>query len=105
VATTLSALPEPPASAATEAPAPPGRLLDSAASRSALRELGRQTLLHERVSQAGDTAIARTDQGLGQGVAKAAHGDCLKGEFAGGGAGLLSLPLLAYAAAAGRCSR
>jgi hypothetical protein len=36
-------------------------------------------------------------------VAAAAKGDCLKGEFFGGGMGLLSAPFLAAAAATGHC--
>ena len=31
--------------------------------------------------------------------------DCMKGEFKGGGMGLLSLPMLAAAALKGECSR
>ena len=40
-----------------------------------------------------------------EGVKQGAKGDCLKGEFAGSGGGLLSLPALAYAAAAGKCAK
>lgn len=42
-------------------------------------------------------------QHLPTAVAAAAKGDCMKGEFLGGGMGLLSAPFLAYAAAAGHC--
>lgn len=93
---------EPPASAAS---APPTRLLDSAASRQAMRRLGAQPLLSERAARAMDTDIQRTDTALAEGVKAAQHGDCLKGEFAGAGNGLLSLPALAVAAARGQCAR
>jgi hypothetical protein len=42
-------------------------------------------------------------QVLPDAVAASAKGDCLKGEFLGGGMGLLSAPFLAYAAVAGNC--
>ena len=41
----------------------------------------------------------------GQEIQKAGNGDCLKGEFAGGGAGLLSLPFWLLAEARGKCAR
>lgn len=42
-------------------------------------------------------------QQLPNDVAAAGKGDCIKGDYAGAGMGLLSLPFLAYAAAAGNC--
>lgn len=42
-------------------------------------------------------------QQLPKAVAAAGKGDCLKGEYAGAGMGLLSAPFLAYAAATGHC--
>jgi hypothetical protein len=42
-------------------------------------------------------------QVLPQAVATSAKGDCLKGEYAGGGMGLLSLPFLALAAVRDAC--
>jgi hypothetical protein len=42
-------------------------------------------------------------QVLPNAVAASAKGDCLKGEYLGGGMGLLSAPFLAFAAAAGHC--
>jgi hypothetical protein len=42
-------------------------------------------------------------QQLPDAVASAAKGDCLKGEYAGWGMGLLSVPFLAYHVAAGNC--
>jgi hypothetical protein len=42
-------------------------------------------------------------QRLPDAVAASAKGDCLKGEYAGAGLGLLSVPFLAYHAAVGNC--
>jgi hypothetical protein len=42
-------------------------------------------------------------QVLPHAVAAAAKGDCTKGQFVGGGMGLLSLPFLAVAAVRGDC--
>lgn len=94
--------PEPPASAAS---APRGSLLDNPASRQALRALGQRPLLSERAAQAMGDDLQRTDGALTQDVQRAAKGDCLHGEFAGAGMGLLSLPALAVAAARGQCAR
>ncbi|WP_336695257.1 hypothetical protein [Delftia acidovorans] len=103
---------EPPASAAP-APAPAdnaaipgtersaramGRLLDSAAGRQAVQAAARQG------QAALQTPVQREDP-LASAMREAAHGDCMKGEFKGGGMGLLSLPMLAAAALKGECSR
>lgn len=93
---------EPPASAASS---PRSRLLDTAASRQALRQLGGQALLSERAAQAMGTEIERSDTALARDVQSSQRGDCLKGEYAGAGMGLLSLPALAVAAARGQCAR
>ena len=45
------------------------------------------------------------DERLGEQVQQSAKGDCLKGEYLGGGMGLLSLPFLAAAALKGDCRR
>jgi hypothetical protein len=94
--------PEPPSSAAS---APTGSVLDSPATRQALRGLGQRPLLSERAAQAMGEPVQRTDTALADEVQRAAKGDCLKGEFAGSGMGLLSLPALAVAAARGQCAR
>lgn len=106
LSTTLSLLPaasapEPAASSST----PMGALLRSEATRQALRQTGQQPLLTERAEAATGVAIRRQDTGLSEGVKQSADGDCLKGEFAGSGGGLLSLPALAYAAATGKCAK
>ncbi|MFD2452523.1 hypothetical protein [Ideonella paludis] len=104
--TTLSLLP---AASAPEPTAPSstsmGALLRNDATRQALRQAGQQPLLAERTEAATGIAIQRQDTALAEGVKQGAKGDCLKGEFAGSGGGLLSLPALAYAAAAGKCAK
>ncbi|MDN3920744.1 hypothetical protein [Roseateles violae] len=89
-------------------PAPPRgeSLLNSEATRRALREAARAPLLSERAASAmGDGAPLRPEEKLGRQVQQAATTDCLKGEFAGAGMGLLSLPFWALAEARGKCRR
>lgn len=104
--TTLSLLP---AASAPEPAAPSGTnmgaLLRSEATQQALRQTGQQALLAERAAAATGIAIQRQDTALAEQVKQSAKGDCAKGEFAFSGGGLLSLPALAYAAAAGNCAR
>lgn len=52
----------------------------------------------------GDAAPG-VDRKLGQAIAAGARGDCLKGEYVGGGMGLLSLPFLAIAKLRDQCSK
>lgn len=65
-----------------------------------------QPLLAERMDQAS-LAPEKIDAStkLGKEMMKGATGDCLKGEFAGAGAGLLSLPFWVLAEARGKCRR
>lgn len=91
--------PEPPASA------PPIRLMDTAATRQALREASRNPLLSERAQAVTGIQNPTQAERLSAATAAAGHGDCAKGEFAGGGMGLLSLPFLAAAAISGQCGR
>lgn len=91
--------------ASAPASAPRERLLDNLATRQAIRSAARGPLLSERAAQATDTPVSRTDTALASQVHDAGRGDCLKGEYLGGGAGLLSVPFLAYAAVAGKCAR
>jgi hypothetical protein len=88
--------------AASAASAPPERLLDSAATRLALRQLARQPLLHERAAAATDDPIRRSDTALAQGVAEAGLADCLKDGVPGG---ILGIPLLAVQVARGKCAK
>lgn len=94
-----------PASAAS---GPTGRdLMYGAATQRAIRQGTQgQPLLAERADQASlapDKIDASTK--LGKEMMKGATGDCLKGEFAGAGAGLLSLPFWVLAEARGKCRR
>ncbi|MDX4952682.1 hypothetical protein [Delftia acidovorans] len=75
-----------------------GRLLDSAAGREAVQSAARQGLVRPQIP-------AQREAPLASGMREAAQGDCMKGEFKGGGMGLLSLPMLAAAALKGECSR
>lgn len=96
---------EPPAEQTSETAAP-GLLINSDATRRALRQATRSPLLSERAAQAmGDGPPLEQSVKLGQEIQKAGNGDCLKGEFAGGGAGLLSLPFWLLAEARGKCAR
>ncbi|WP_374675446.1 hypothetical protein [Ideonella sp.] len=90
----------PPASAASQPPTE--RLMDSEATRAAIRLAGRQPLLHERAADATGMAPARTDTAMAQGVAASTKGDCMKDAVPGG---LLGLPLLAAKVATGNCSK
>lgn len=99
-----------PTAAVAPAPTPPAsaprnRLLDNEATRRAIRESGSQPLLAERAEAATGIAIVSKDQRFSEEAAKAGKGDCLKGEFAGAGMGLLSLPALAVALAKGDCPK
>jgi hypothetical protein len=95
----------PPVAAATPpASAPPDLgFLDNAATRQAIRDAARGSTL----ASAGN-AITSTGQTAGERLAKgvdAAHkGDCMKGDYLGGGMGLLSTPFLLAAEAMGKCS-
>jgi hypothetical protein len=86
--------------------AAPALLINSEATRRAMRQATRAPLLSERAAQAmGDGPPLEQSVRLGQEIKKAGNGDCLKGEFAGGGAGLLSLPFWLLAEARGKCAR
>jgi hypothetical protein len=93
---------------ASGASGPTGRdLMYGAATQNAVRQATRgQPLLAERADQASlasDKIDASTK--LGNEMMKGASGDCLKGEFAGAGAGLLSVPFWLLAEARGKCRR
>lgn len=103
--TTQAVAPEPAASqaAATAVPATEP-LLDSEATRRALRASARDAGLAAQAGRIGSAPLS-ADERLGAEVQKGAHGDCLKGEFLGAGMGLLSLPFLAAAALREQCRR
>ncbi len=92
---------EPAASEPASAEAPPS-LLDGDATRRAIRASARDPGLAAQAGRTGP-AVTTPDQRLGSGIAQGARGDCLKGEYFGGGAGLLSLPFLAAAALRDKC--
>lgn len=107
-AITLPAADAAPVAAATvQAPAPPasGPLLNNAATRAAIRQAGAQPLLAERAAAATGIPLVRVHEALHDDIKRAGKGDCLKGDYPGGGAGLLSLPALAMAAATGECAQ
>jgi len=90
-----------PESPASSPPLPaPSSLLDSAATRRAIRDAARSP----SIADLGDAARGAESK-LGDAIAAGARGDCLKGEFAGGGMGLLSLPFLAIAKLRDQCGK
>ena len=92
-----AAPPQPPAPTGIAAGAA-AQLLDSAASQRAIREAAASRMA---------PLSARTPSGSPweNAIQNAAHGDCMRGEFAGSDMGLLSLPMLAAAMAQGKCRR
>jgi len=81
-------------------------LLGTAASRRAISDAARRPSL---AAQAGidnrEHTMQTPNARLGTEIAKGAVGDCAKGEYAGGGMGLLSLPFLAAAVLTEKCRR
>lgn len=103
--TTQAIAPEPAASqTATAPPAATEPLLDSEATRRALRASARDPGLAAQAGRFGAEPLS-PDARLGAEVQRSAKGDCLKGEYLGGGMGLLSLPFLAAAALREQCRR
>jgi hypothetical protein len=100
----------PPVSAASAPPTE--RLMDSEATRTAMRQTGKLALLHERAAAATGSPIERTDTALARQVAEAGTPDCLKDPQAASGqigpiglGGILGLPFLAARVASGRCAK
>ncbi len=95
------ALPSAPAAASS-----PERLIDSAATRSALRQAAREPLSAERhlAAQGQESGVSASEK-LGRKVQQAGYGDCSKGQYAGGGMGLLSAPFYLLAEASGKCAK
>jgi hypothetical protein len=96
------AAPSPPASAPDTRPS----LMDAEATRRAIRESARAASLGDQLAQSREEPrrLSANDR-LAIGVRQAGKGDCLKGQYMGAGMGLLSLPFLAVAAAAGNCAK
>jgi len=105
-ATPLVSEAAPPAAsnAPAAAPALPA-LLDSEATRRALRQAAREPPPSERAAALLGPAPETTQQRLGREIGQSATGECLQGEYAGGGMGLLSLPFWLLAEARGKCRR
>lgn len=101
-AITAAVLPEPPASQAVAEPLP--SLMDGEATRRAIRAAAHAPGLAAQAGRQGP-ALQTPDARLGAQVQRSAKGDCLKGEYFGGGMGLLSLPFLATAALREQCRR
>ena len=100
--------PQPAADATPAAVAsPPASLLiNSEATRQAVRQTARAPLLSERAASASQApGRENAQERFGREVARTAYGNCLKGEFPGGGAGLLSLPFWLAAEASGKCKK
>lgn len=112
---TIEALPVPPAepspapaaiTQASPAASVAPLLLNSEGTQRAIRQATRTPLLSERAASASqDPGRLNSQQRMAQEMERAAHGDCLKGEFTGAGLGLLSLPFWALAEARGKCRR
>lgn len=107
-----AAAPSPTSAAeAPAAPAPPppeadaAALLDSPATRQAIRHLARQRPLTEQADQAAGAAPPGPDPRPGQAIAQAGKGHCAKGEFKGSGMGLFSLPFWVAALARDDCAQ
>jgi hypothetical protein len=102
---TTSAAITPPEPAASTPDALPS-LMDSDATRRAIRASARTPSLRDQLAQSRDEPAQQSAADrLAHGVKEAGRGDCAKGEFAGAGMGLLSLPFLAAAAIGGNCSK
>lgn len=95
----------PPDTPASAASAPRQRLLDTAATRTAILQSTRTPLWAERTASAIDQPFVSRAEKQAEAVAKSAKGDCLKGEFGGAGMGLLSLPFFVVAEVQGHCAR
>ena len=85
--------PDAPASAAE----PQRSLLETEASRRAIRESA--AAIRDASERGG------ANERLAAGIKGAGKGDCSKGDYPGGGMGLLSLPFLAAAVATGNCAK
>ena len=80
-------------------------LLDTEASRRAIHSAARNPNLASRINEQVGVRSPTAAQRLPGNVQQAAKGDCMKGEYPGGGMSLLSLPFLAAALATGNCAQ
>ena len=102
-AITLPAPATPTQEAAASAPAPDLSFLDSAATRRAIHDAAHGSTLASRGNEITNTRETAGER-LARNVDAAHKGDCMKGEYIGGGMGLLSAPFLLAAEALGNCS-
>jgi hypothetical protein len=92
--------------AAASAPNALPSLLDSDATRRAIRASAHAPSLGDQLAQSrGEPHRPSASERLATRVHDAGKGDCAKGEYAGAGMGLLSLPFLAAAAIGGHCAK
>ena len=102
--TAAQPIPAPATPASANEPLP--SLLDTEATRRAIRASGHTRSLGEQLAESREEpARTSANERLANGVRGAGKGDCMKGEFAGAGMGLLSLPFLAAAAVGGHCAK
>jgi hypothetical protein len=88
------------------APATLPSLLETDATRRAIRSSARTPGLGDRAAAVSDEPRrVGAPERLANSVKAAGKGDCVKGEYAGAGMGILSLPFLAVAAARGACAQ
>jgi hypothetical protein len=78
--------------------------MDGDATRRAIRAAAREPGIAAQAGRQGP-ALQTPGERLGSEVQRSAKGDCLKGDYLGGGMGLLSLPFLAAAALRDQCRR
>ena len=78
--------------------------MDGEATRRAIRAAAREPTSPRRPA-ARARSLRTPDERLGDQVQRSAKGDCLKGEYLGGGMGLLSLPFLAVPPLRDQCRR
>jgi hypothetical protein len=94
--------PEPAASVPDALPS----LIDTDATRRAIRASARTPSLGDELARSREEPARQSPADrLAHGVKSAGKGDCAKGEYAGAGMGLLSLPFLAAAALGGDCAK
>jgi hypothetical protein len=90
---------------AASAAAATGSLLESEATRRAIRASARAPSLTDLAASARqEPAPVAAQERMGQAISRSAKGDCAKGEYLGGGMGILSLPFLAAAAVREQCA-
>ena len=93
--------PQQAAASAANTPVAQPSLLESAGTRRAAAAAAAKP---GRLATGQAQPLSRQEQ-LAHSVGRAAVGDCLKGEFAGAGMGILSVPFFAWAELAGHCRR